>query len=377
MCTGSGRRWRASPCGASWSGPHRLNCSGCGRRCTTSKQAGGAGPDPGRDRNEPLLQANNALYELLIEGAANPPLGQILTVLHRKVRLMPAASLSVEGRREQAVGELRALVEAIEAGDAEAAARSCTVHVKNAAASGIGRLAAHDTSSPQGEGAPMTTHTLTAEQQNLKDEFVEICGTWDDAWEALLVLDATFLRAYLDMAAVPVRKGPLEPKVRAFVLLTVSAAATHLYGPGIRSHIRSALDAGSTREEVTEVLELTSTLGIHAANVGVPLLVEVLEEEGLRNGPAPLDARQERLKADFTENRGYWHPTWNEMLELDPDLFETYTAFSSVPWKTGVLEPKVRSSSTRRSTRRRPTCTPRDSSCTCATRSAWGRPPRS
>ena len=91
-----------------------------------------------------------------------------------------------------------------------------------------------------------------------------------------------------------------------------------------------------------EVLELTSTLGIHASNIGVPLLLEVLEEEGLRDGPAPLDERQEQLKAEFTANRGYWHEFWDGMLELDPDLFEAYIEFSSVPWKTGTLEPKVK-----------------------------------
>jgi alkylhydroperoxidase/carboxymuconolactone decarboxylase family protein YurZ len=70
--------------------------------------------------------------------------------------------------------------------------------------------------------------------------------------------------------------------------------------------------------------------------------VQVLVEKGLRTGPAPLNANQERIKAEFTHNRGYWHPFWDEMLELDPDLFETYTAFSSVPWKKGTLSPKVK-----------------------------------
>jgi hypothetical protein len=44
-----------------------------------------------------------------------------------------------------------------------------------------------------------------------------------------------------------------------------------------------------------EVLELAATLGIHAMNIGVPILVEVLEEEGLRSGLAPLNARQQEI----------------------------------------------------------------------------------
>lgn len=91
-----------------------------------------------------------------------------------------------------------------------------------------------------------------------------------------------------------------------------------------------------------EVLECTATLGIHAMNIGVPILVEVLEERGLRTGPAPLGAAQESLKAEFTRTRGYWHSFWDEMLELDPEIFDAYTEFSSVPWRSGTLEPKVR-----------------------------------
>jgi hypothetical protein len=47
-------------------------------------------------------------------------------------------------------------------------------------------------------------------------------------------------------------------------------------------HTAAALAAGATLGEVMEMLELTSALGVHAINVGVPLLTEVLVEEGLR-----------------------------------------------------------------------------------------------
>jgi alkylhydroperoxidase/carboxymuconolactone decarboxylase family protein YurZ len=91
-----------------------------------------------------------------------------------------------------------------------------------------------------------------------------------------------------------------------------------------------------------EVLECTATLSIHAMNVGVPVLTEVLAERGIRTDAAPLNEYQERLKAEFTQKRGYWNPTWDEMLELDPELFDAYTAFSSHPWTHGTLSPKVR-----------------------------------
>jgi alkylhydroperoxidase/carboxymuconolactone decarboxylase family protein YurZ len=184
--------------------------------------------------------------------------------------------------------------------------------------------------------------SLTERQQQVKDAFVRVHHTWDEQWESILRLDAGFLEAYLRFSEVPWKKNHLDDKVKAFVSITACAAATHLYAPGIRQHLRAAVAFGATREELTEVLELASTVGIHASNVGVPVLLEVLDEEGLRDGAAPLDERRERLKQSFVENRGYWHASWEGLLELDPELFEAYVEFSSVPWRTGVLEPKVK-----------------------------------
>lgn len=183
---------------------------------------------------------------------------------------------------------------------------------------------------------------LTARQQEVKDRFIQVRGTWGDTWEAMLRLDPEFLLAYLDFSAVPWRKGHLDTKTREFMYIVVDAAATHMYAPGVRQHIKAALAAGATPQEIMEVLECTATLSIHAMNVGVPVLTEVLAERGIRTEAAPLNEYQERLKAEFTQKRGYWNPTWDEMLELDPELFDAYTAFSSHPWTHGTLSPKVR-----------------------------------
>jgi alkylhydroperoxidase/carboxymuconolactone decarboxylase family protein YurZ len=183
---------------------------------------------------------------------------------------------------------------------------------------------------------------LSAQQQEIKDEFIRLRGGWDEVWDSVLDVDPEFMRAYAHLSSVPWTKGHLDPLTKEFMYIAIDAAATHLYVPGIRMHIRAALRLGATKQQIMEVLECTATLGIHAMNIGVPILVEVLEEKGLRTGPAPLTEFQERLKAEFTETRGYWHSFWDEMLELDPEMFEAYTEFSSVPWRTGTLEPKVR-----------------------------------
>ena len=158
------------------------------------------------------------------------------------------------------------------------------------------------------------------------------------ALDALREADPEFYEAYLELAAVPWRTGVLDPKIKELVSIAVNGAATHLFEPALRAHVRRALELGATKEEILEVLRLTSTLGIHSCTVGVPLLLEALGDRE----PAPLDERRARLKADFEAKRGYWHGFWDGLLELDPDFFQAYVDFSSLPWTDGVLEPKVK-----------------------------------
>jgi alkylhydroperoxidase/carboxymuconolactone decarboxylase family protein YurZ len=52
--------------------------------------------------------------------------------------------------------------------------------------------------------------------------------------------------------------------------------------------------------------------------------------------------RRAELKAAFIEARGYWADFWDKLLALDPDFFETYLGYSAIPWKHGVLDPKLK-----------------------------------
>ncbi|KAL1966537.1 hypothetical protein VTN77DRAFT_4459 [Rasamsonia byssochlamydoides] len=187
---------------------------------------------------------------------------------------------------------------------------------------------------------------------SFKEQFIAEHGphAWNDGWQSVLNLSPALFEASLGLRSIPKKNRHLPPKVQAFIALAVDSAATHLHVPGIQEHVRAALAAGATATELIEVVELTSTLGIHACNIGVPLLVEVLKEEGHPAGQSqPLDERRQQLKADFARNRGYWHAFWEDFLRLDPDFFEAYLNFSSVPWvrrtesgMQGVLEPKTK-----------------------------------
>ena len=140
-------------------------------------------------------------------------------------------------------------------------------------------------------GVPILLEELEAAGQSLPREFAERQlelkadferkrGYWNDFWNEMLLLDADFFESYTAFSSVPWLSGTLEPKVKEFIYTAFDVSATHLYVSGLRQHIRNALEYGATREEVMEVIELASVIGIHSCTVGVPILLEELAAGG-------------------------------------------------------------------------------------------------
>ena len=180
-------------------------------------------------------------------------------------------------------------------------------------------------------------------KQKLKKEFQEKRGYWNEFWEGLLALDSNFFEAYLDFSSIPWTSGVLEPKVKEFIYIAIDSATTHLYEPGLRIHIENAFKHGATKEEIMEVYQLTSVLGMHTCTVGVPILIEEIKKAGNEQElNLNLNEHQTKLKEEFQEKRGYWNEFWEGLLSLDPNFFEAYLKFSSIPWTNGVLEPKIK-----------------------------------
>ena len=109
-------------------------------------------------------------------------------------------------------------------------------------------------------------------------------GEWNPAWEPFYQLDPAWTEGFMAVGVKPMLDKVLDPKTVEFIAIAVDASCTHLYGPGVRRHIRKALDLGATQEEIAAVLQLTSVLGIHTMSLGAPML---LEERAARTGAAP------------------------------------------------------------------------------------------
>ena len=92
------------------------------------------------DDSRDQLHAKDRFYAVLFAGSDSAPLQQTLNGLQTRVRLLRATSLSVPGRPAEAAEELLAVVEAVEARDAERAAEACVHHIRNAARTATTRL---------------------------------------------------------------------------------------------------------------------------------------------------------------------------------------------------------------------------------------------
>jgi alkylhydroperoxidase/carboxymuconolactone decarboxylase family protein YurZ len=99
-------------------------------------------------------------------------------------------------------------------------------------------------------------------------------GGWNPNWEPFYALDPEWTERFMNMAMKPMLSGVLDAKTIEFIAIAVDASCTHMYGPGVRRHIRNALELGATQEEIAAVLQLTSVLGIHTMSLCAPILQE-------------------------------------------------------------------------------------------------------
>ena len=113
-------------------------------------------------------------------------------------------------------------------------------------------------------------------------------GEWNPNWDPFYELDPAWTEAFIAMGTKPMLSGVLDPKVIEFIAIAVDASCTHMYGPGVRRHIRKALELGATKQEITAVLQCVSVLGIHTMSLGAPILLEEVAALEHATEPAAL-----------------------------------------------------------------------------------------
>ena len=162
-------------------------------------------------------------------------------------------------------------------------------------------------------------------------------GPWDDALLQLREWDSGWADTCARMTTNPWRSGVLPRKLIELIGIAVNAACTNLNPDGTRRHVRRALEAGATKEEILLVLKCASVMSIHACSLGAPILQEEAKQAGVQPRPK---ARVETPACEKMKALGQWNAAWDPFYELDPAWTEEFMATGIGVYASGVLPAK-------------------------------------
>jgi alkylhydroperoxidase/carboxymuconolactone decarboxylase family protein YurZ len=163
-------------------------------------------------------------------------------------------------------------------------------------------------------------------------------GPWDEpALAKLREWDATWAEQCLRMSTNPWTSGLLPRKFVELVGVALNAACTNLNPDGTRRHIRAAVEAGATRDQILMILKMASVMSIHSCSLGAPILLEEAKTAGTKPskknaGPTPACDRMRAV--------GQWNTAWDPFFELDPAWTEEFMATAISIYGSGLFTPK-------------------------------------
>lgn len=163
-------------------------------------------------------------------------------------------------------------------------------------------------------------------------------GPWDAALAQIREWDPGWADACAKMTTNPWSSGVLPRKTVELISLAVNAACTNLNPDGTRRHIRAALDAGATREEILMLLKMASVMSIHSCSLGAPILLEEAKAAGVKPAARPKAATP---ACDKMRAVGQWNEAWNPFFELDPVWTDQFMATGLGIYSSGLMTPKL------------------------------------
>jgi alkylhydroperoxidase/carboxymuconolactone decarboxylase family protein YurZ len=104
-------------------------------------------------------------------------------------------------------------------------------------------------------------------------------GQWNSAWDPFYELSPSWTDEFFALGASIYKAGVFTPRFMELICIAFDASITHMYAPGTRRHIRGALQAGATPEEIMAVLHLCVSMGMQACVRGLPILAEELDRQ--------------------------------------------------------------------------------------------------
>ena len=95
---------------------------------------------------------------------------------------------------------------------------------------------------------------------------------WDEGHDEALALDPVGMRIFAGWNRAALTNDCVSQKDKELLWLALYASPTTVYVPGIKEHLKKAMDLGATHEEIISVFELISVIGVHSLTVSMPIL---------------------------------------------------------------------------------------------------------
>lgn len=158
---------------------------------------------------------------------------------------------------------------------------------------------------------------------------------WSPALDTLRSWDPLWAQACNSMSTDPWRAGVLGDRFLELVGVALNASCTTLDAAAVRRHIRAALTAGATRDEVLFVIKCATVVSVHSLSVAAPILAAEMADARV---PEPETAPP-TPSCDAIRTAGQWNDAWDPFLQLDPGWTEQFMSVGVNIYTANVLSP--------------------------------------
>lgn len=119
---------------------------------------------------------------------------------------------------------------------------------------------------------------MNGEEETILEKVRRERGYIHPSREIIFERDPHYLELYHELFTHVIKKrNALSTKVKELIIVGINAATNYEEGLGV--HIRAALEAGASEEEIFEAIETASLpAGIHTMTYSLPIFREVCEE---------------------------------------------------------------------------------------------------
>jgi alkylhydroperoxidase/carboxymuconolactone decarboxylase family protein YurZ len=159
------------------------------------------------------------------------------------------------------------------------------------------------------------------------DSVTDIMSKWDESWSENIS----------KVAQNPWKSGVLPLKLVELISVGINVACTNLNADGTRRHIRAAIQAGASRDEILFVIKCATVMSIHSLSLAAPILLDEADVAGVHPKPkeGAVTPACDKMKAI-----GQWNKAWDPFMELDPVWTNDFMATGMNIYGSGILSPK-------------------------------------